>query len=61
MKLVLDLDPDRLGEPGRLVEPCVGVAERLPAQVRQGDDGAGAAGELGIVADGEAQCACSSA
>ena len=47
MQLVLDRDADRLGEPGRLVEPRVGAAQRLLAEVGKGDDGSGAAGELG--------------
>jgi len=59
-----DGEADRPGEAGRLVEPRVGVAPPLPSQLGEGDDGAGAAGELVrtvLVEDAQALCSWSSA
>ncbi len=45
MQPLLDRDSDRLGEPGRLVEPCADVAPRL-AELGQRDHRPGAARKL---------------
>ena len=50
MELVGDVEADRLGQPGRLVEASVDVAPPPPRlEVGKGDDGLGAAGELAFV------------
>jgi len=62
MELVGDVDPDRLGKAGRLLETRLDVAERVAgAEIGEGDDGAGAAGELVFfTAIERAQAPCSS-
>ena len=62
MELLGDVDPDRLGEAGRFLEPRLDVAKRIAgAEIGKGDDGAGAAGEFvtGIAVEA-AQAPCSS-
>ena len=46
MEPVGDLDADRLGQAGRLVEARGDVAPAVAAQLGQCDDGAGAAADL---------------
>ena len=62
MELVGDLDSDRLGQPRRLLEARVDVAESPPRlQVGKGDDRLGTAAELAVGRlFGEAQAAGSS-
>jgi hypothetical protein len=48
-QLLRDIEADRPGQARRLLEPRIGVAAPRPPQLRQGDDGAGAAGEVVLV------------
>jgi hypothetical protein len=62
MELVGDVDADRFGEARRLVEARFDVAARRAAEVGKSDDGAGAAGEIRVVAvesGGQAPCSSS--
>jgi hypothetical protein len=65
VELVRDLEPDRLGQPGRFVEARGDVAPaRLAGQLGKGDEGAGAAAELVValaVEGGQAAGSSSSA
>jgi hypothetical protein len=62
MEPIGDVDPDRLGEAGGLVQPRLDVAPGIAvAEIGESDDGAGAAGELvGGIAVERAQADCSS-
>jgi hypothetical protein len=61
MEPVGDVDPDRLGEAGRLIEARFDVAPPPPLRhVGKGDDGLRAAGEFVVGRVGEAQAAGSS-
>ena len=68
MDLLGDVDADRLGEAGSLVEPRLGVAPCLAAtalaEIREGDDGTGTAAEIVVrfaVEDAQAADSSSSA
>jgi hypothetical protein len=61
MELSGNVDADRLGKAGGFVETRGGVAAGGAAEVRKGDDGAGAAGKFRVAAfEAGAQAICSS-
>jgi hypothetical protein len=61
VKLLYDLDSDRLRKPCGLIEARVGIAARGAAEIGKGDDRAGAARELRVAAvEAGAQEPCSS-
>jgi hypothetical protein len=61
VELFHHLDADRFGKAGGFVETRFYVARIVPAEIRQCDDGAGAAGELVVAVTIEnAQDPCSS-
>jgi len=55
MDAILHIDADRFGQPGCFLQPRIDVTARSIANFGQGDDGAGAAGNVRIVAIENAQ------